>query len=38
VDCCTFIHKAAAMQAKSKMLKPDKFIIARVSIMEAPNA
>lgn len=38
VDCCTFIHKAAAMQAKSKMLKPEKYIIARVSITEAPDA
>jgi hypothetical protein len=38
VDRCTFIHKAAAMQAKSKTLKPDKFIIARVSITEAPDA
>ena len=38
VECSTFIHKAAAMQAKSKMPKTDKYIIARVSITEAPNA
>ena len=38
VDCSTFTHKAAAMQAKSKMPKPEKYIIARVSITEAPDA
>ena len=38
VDCCTFIHKAAAMQAKSKVLKPEKYIIARVIITEATDA
>ena len=38
VDCSTVIHKAAAMQAKSKMPKPEKYIIARVSITEAPDA
>jgi len=38
VDGSTFIHKAAAMQAKSNMPKPEKYIIARVSITEAPDA
>ena len=38
VDCSIFIHKAGAIEAKSNMPKPEKYIIARVSIAETPNA